>query len=87
MHLVAGGGDPSEDAQVEFGLDWEHGVLDGALGLHGRAGPGIDASEDRVLLGGGWRWVWAGHAVSFVQLADLPSGDYPAANSSCQMSI
>jgi hypothetical protein len=25
MHLVAGGGDPSEDAQVELGLDWEHG--------------------------------------------------------------
>jgi hypothetical protein len=53
-------------------------VLDGALGVHGRADPGDDAGEDRVSLGGGWRWVRAGHAFSFVQIAELPPRDYPA---------
>jgi hypothetical protein len=49
-------------------------VLDGALGVHGRADPGVEAGEDRVSLG---RWP-AGHAVTSVGLVDLPLRDYPS---------
>ena len=31
-------------------------MLEGALGVHGRAGPGEDAGEDRVSLAGGRSW-------------------------------
>jgi hypothetical protein len=46
-------------------------VLEGALGVHGRADAGVDASEDRVAFAGGWR---DGHACSCVELAGLPPG-------------
>jgi hypothetical protein len=56
-------------------------VLEGALGVHGRADPGVDASEDGMSLAGGGR---AGHAFASVWLAELPPRDYPATYSSCQ---
>jgi hypothetical protein len=43
------------DLQDPAGQAGEEGaaVLEGALGVHGRAGPGEDAGEDRVSLAGG----------------------------------
>jgi hypothetical protein len=60
-------------------------VLDGALGLMAGLSEQKDTSEVRVLLAVQWQWAWAGHAVSYVQLADLPSVDYPVLHSNCQV--
>ena len=55
-------------------------VLDGALGVHARADPGVEAGEDRVSPGG---WP-AGHADVSMWLVDLPLTDYPRHCSSYQ---